>query len=506
MSPGPRFAGSVALLLAISAGAALAQEDHGEHPAGTIDFPVSCTGPAQLEFTRAAILLHHMTYPEARAGFERAATADPECAMAHWGVAMTLFQPLWPTRPGPEQLRRGWTAVERARAVGTPTERESRLIDAAAAFFLEPDSTDYWLRIRRWEAAMSAAHAALPDDSEITAFYALARLATAPADSTAAAHADSTTELLLQVYQRNPAHPGAMHYIVHASDAPGRERALLEVTQSYEAVAPLNPHALHMPTHIHTRLGDWDAVVAGNLKAADAALDFPAGDGGQLVWDEFPHAIEYLVYGYLQQGQDDLAAEQLRRLVSTERLEPTFKTAFHLASTNARFVLERRDWAGAAALVPREPASLAWDRFPWPEAVTWYARGLGAAHLGRLADARAAAARIDTLAAAAGRVGETLFARNIRILGLTVHAWLAHAERRDDDAVMLMRQAAELERTTPKHAVTPAPTLPAEELLGDLLMELGRPAEALAAYERSLALYPGRFNSRLGAARAGRRD
>jgi hypothetical protein len=424
--------------------------------------------------------------------------------MAHWGIAMTLFQPLWPTRPGPEALRRGWEAVQQAQALEPSTERERRFVAAAEAFFLEPASSDYWLRIRRWEQAMEQVYASFPDDPEAAAFYALAHLATAPSDSITRAHSNRAAEILLRVYERNPDHPGAMHYLVHANDVPGRERESLEVLRRYESVAPRNPHALHMPTHIRTRLGEWNSVIRGNLAAAEAALEHPAGDTGEFVWDEFPHAIEYLVYAYLQRGADEGAAAQLTRLLATTGLEPTFKTAFHLASAQARYALERRAWHEAVSLVPREPASLNWDRFAWPEAFAQFARGLGAAHLGQVNEARAAGARLATLEAATREAGEDLFARNIRVLRLELNAWLAHVEGQTAASVALMREAAELEASTPKHAVTPGPTLPADELLGDLLMEQARPAEALAAYRRSMERYPRRFNGLLGSARAAR--
>lgn len=482
---------------------AQAQEkgDSRQHT-GVVNFPVSCSRQAQVEFNQGVTLLHHMTYPRARETFARVAKSDPSCAMAHWGVAMTLFQPLWPTRPTPGELRRGWEEVERARALAPATKRELLLVDAAAAFFREPQATDYWQRMRRWEEAMEKVHAAYPADDESTALYALALLAVAPPDAVASDNAARAAELLRGVYERNPGHPGAMHYLVHANDAPARAHESLEITRQYEATAPRNPHALHMPTHIYTRLGEWDAVIRGNLLAAEAALEQPAGDAGQYVWDEFPHAVEYLVYAYLQKGADDSAALQLRRLQSTARLQPSFKTAFHLASTQARYALERHAWGEAASLVPRDPPTLDWDRFTWPEAVTWFARGLGAAHEGKAEEARAAADRLGTLESAARGAGEELFARNIRILRLEEGAWLANAERRLDSSVALMREAAELEVATPKHAVTPGPTLPAHELLGDLLMEQSRFADALVAYKRSLELYPRRFNSLVGAARA----
>lgn len=479
-------------------------QQHAGHRLGTVDFPITCSEPAQAEFNRAVALLHHMTYPQAREAFGRVATADPRCAMAHWGIAMTLFQPLWPTRPRLEALQRGWEAVQKAEALRPPTERERLFVAAAEAFFLEPASSNYWLRIRRWQQASEKVHTSFPDDPEAAAFYALAQLATAPSDTISRAHSDRAAEILLSVYERNPDHPGAMHYLVHAHDVPGREKESPEITRKYEAGAPRNPHALHMPTHIYTRLGDWNGVIRGNLRAAEAALEYPAGDHSEFVWDEFPHAIEYLVYAYLQKGADDGAAAQLKRLRATARLEPTFKTAFHLASTQARYALERRAWNEAVLLVPREPAALDWDRFTWPEAVAQFARGLGAAHLGKVSEARVAGKRLEELEAATRKAGEDLFARNIRMLSLELNAWLAHVERQHEYSVALMREAAELETRTPKHAVTPAPTLPAHELLGDLLIEQKQPAEALAAYKRSIELYPRRFNSLLGAARAAR--
>lgn len=492
----------VVWLVGIAGTAAAGGQPHGGHDLGTVHFPVSCSAAAQAEFDRAVAFLHHMTYPQAREAFQRVAATDPRCVMAHWGIAMSLFQPLWPTRPDAEARQQGWDAVQKAEALEPPTERERLFVAAAAAFFLEPASVDYWLRIRRWEAASEKLHAAFPDDPEASVFYALAHLATAPSGAASRTHADKAAAILLAVYEQNPDHPGAMHYLIHANDVPGRERESLEITRKYDSVAPRNPHALHMPTHIYTRLGDWPAVIDGNRQAAEAALEHPAGDHGDLVWDEFPHAIEYLIYAHLQRGDDAQARAQLDRLLATPRLEPSFKTAFHLASTQARYALERRAWDEAARLAPREPAQLDWDRFTWPEAITWFARGLGTAHLGNLADARAAGERLDTLEAATRKAGEELFARNIAVLGLELDSWVAHAEDRQAASVALMREAADLEAATPKAPVTPGPTLPAQELLGDLLRAQEAPAEALAAYQRALELYPRRFNALLGAARA----
>jgi len=485
---------------ALAASGAAGAHDH--EALGTVHFPVSCSPEAQQAFEHGLALLHHMTYPQARDAFLQVATLDPKCAMAHWGVAMTLFQPLWPTRPGPEARQRGWDELQTAEKLAPPTDRERQYVATAEAFFSEPASEDYWLRIRRWEQASLKLYRALPDDDDAAALYALAHLAVVPPNVISRTNADESAAILLGIYRKNPDHPGAMHYLVHANDVPGREHEELEITNKYESAAPDNPHALHMPTHIYTRLGDWDGVIRGNLLAAVAALEHPAGEHGELVWDEYPHAIEYLVYAYLQKGDYDAARAQRDRLWGTQHLEPSFKTAFHLASTRARYALERRDWKEAMAIPARDPASLAWDKFPWAEAVSRFARGLGAAHLGQVEAARAESRRLSELDAGATQAGEELFARSIRVLRLEVDAWTAQAEGKAEASASLMLEAADLETRTPKHAVTPAPTLPAYELLGDLWMAQDQPARALTAYRRSLELYPNRANSLRGVSQA----
>lgn len=522
--PVPKSSVLVAILVPFLTIAGLAQKSTETlYPLGKVQFAVSCSEEAQQEFNHAVALLHHMTYPQAKLDFERVAEIDQHCAMAQWGIAMTLFQPLWPTRPGPDELHEGWLAVQQAKALAPPTEREQLFIAAVQAFFLGPEA-GYWERIRRWEQAMTTLYHKFPDDEEVKAFYALAHLATAQPSGNPLEHHNRAAEILLSIHKENPIHPGSIHYLIHANDIRGREHESLEIVRSYGDIAPRNPHALHMPTHIFTRLGSWQEVIDWNLKAAEAALEYPAGDKGQYVWDEFPHAIGYLVYAYLQQGDDDAAAAQIKRLFTTKNLHPTFKTAFHLSSIPARYTLERGDWQGAADLVPRPSdallrdrlliksldvsgscfPALEWDRYSWPEAVTWFAKGLGAAHLGRIEDAQHAHDRLQVLEEVADKSGEALFARQIRVLRLGVFAQIAYVQGKGERALELMKEAIELELMPPKHPVTPGAILPGHELLGNLLLELGKPGEALAAFERSLEMYPRRFNGLLGAAQAAR--
>jgi tetratricopeptide (TPR) repeat protein len=469
---------------------------------GYVQFATSCSASTTDRFNRAVALLHHMTYPGARLEFAAIAASDSTCAMAHWGIAMTLFQPLWPTRPGAADLRRGWEEVKAAEARGHATDRERMFVASAAAFF-DSAVTDYWERIRQWAAATRRLYERYPEDVEARAFFALSLLATAPASGELDNHSEAAA-LLQTVLREQPLHPGAIHYTIHANDAAGREAESTDVVRGYARVAPRNPHALHMPTHIYVRLGDWPEVIEGNRLAADAALENRAGDAQQWTWDEFPHAIEYLVYALLQVGDDASALEQLRRVERTSDLEPTFKTAFHISSIPARYALERRDWAMAAQLQPRPSPALEWARFPWPEAVTWFARGIGAARSGQLEPARTAEARLGELRDVSKGMAEDLFAWNTEILRLGVAGWIAALSGDPDAAIMLLEQAVELESSTPKHAVTPAPTIPAGELLGDLLLELGRSAAALNAYDAVLVSAPRRLNALVGAARAAR--
>ena len=477
-------------------------DDAGHHAAqslGTVEFPISCAAEAQEEFERGVALLHHMMYVEARKTFAAVAESNPDCAMAKWGVAMTLFQPLWPTRPSPEALAEGWAAVQAAAELAPDNERERAFIAAAEAFFQDPESTDYWARIHRFEAASEQVYLAYPDDREAAAFYALSHLATASQAEEPSVHNAESAEILLAIFDQEPTHPGAVHYTIHANDIDGRAEESLEVVRSYDDIAPSVPHALHMPTHIYVRLGEWDEVIRWNEKSAEAALKFPAGD---TVSHHYPHALDYLIYAHLQRAEDERAGEILASAMAEENYQPSFISAFHLAAIPARYLVERRQWAEAAALPENSPATIPWDIFSWPVAMNQFARGLGAARSGDLEGAREAVAKLEGLKTRADENAEDYFATQIEIGRLAVEGWAAHLAGQSDDAVELLRASAELEASTQKHPVTPGAILPAYELLGDLLLELDRPGEALAAYEASLETWPGRFNTMLGAARA----
>ncbi len=498
-----RFALVVAALVACAGPEAeQAAHKHNEAALGAVHFHVSCSADVSANFDRAVALLHHMQYEESRAAFERIAEADPGCGMAHWGIAMTLFQPLWPERPEPKALRRGWKETRRAEELGTGADREADLVTAAGAFFRDPESAEWWTRIHRWSEAMNRASAARPDDIETAAFYALSQLAVGQVAPDRMAYHGRAAEVLLGIYEREPTHPGAIHYTIHANDVDTQAGESLGVVRSYGDIAPEVPHALHMPTHIFVRLGEWPEVIEWNLKSAAAALRFPADDG---ISHHYLHALDYLVYAYLQRGED----ERVRAIIDevSAREDPfqgTFISAFHLAAMPARYAVERRAWDEARVVTPGTPASVAWERFWWAESLSWFARGLGALHAGDAGETDRAERRMSELRNAARAAGEEGFATYIEVDRLVLAAWRARVAGEGERALDLAREAVRLEATTQKHPVTPGALYPAQETLGDLLLDLERPREALSAYEGSLATWPGRFNSLVGAARAAR--
>lgn len=474
----------------------------GADDLGTVDFRVACQPEVREDFDRGVALLHHMMYQEARAAFREIAERDPECAMAQWGIATTLFQPLWPTRPDAEDRRLGWETIQRAREAGPGTERERALVGATAAFFQEPEAEEWWPRIRRWAEAMDAAYQQHPRDDEISAFYGLSLLSVGQVADDRLAHHTRAAGILAGLHERAPRHPGAIHYLIHADDASGRAEEHLEIVERYSDIAPRVPHALHMPSHIYVRIGDWNEVIRWNRPSARAALERSTGDRVSL---HHLHALDYLIYAHLQRGDDEAAAAVLTDQVVDDRpYQDNFISAYHLAVMPARYAVERRDWKAAARIQPRAPDYLAWERYAWPRALGWFAQGVGAARTGDVAAAREAEQRMAEIKRGAREKGEEGFVTEIEIDRLVLAGWIAHAEGDPSSAVEQMRAAAEMSTTIEKNPVSPGALLPPYESLGDLLMKIDRPGEAQEAYEASMDIWPRRYRSLLGAARAAR--
>lgn len=479
----------ITLLLLVAPAPAVGQEY------GTVDFPTSCTDAVRSDFDQAVALLHHMMYEQAAEAFEAVGDADPDCAMAYWGVAMTQLHPLW-APPTEEELERGREAAARAEEIGAPTERENAYIHAIQTFFETEGS--FSERLRVWEPAQTEVHEQYPDDVDAAAFHALARLATARPDDRTFSRQAEAGALLDRLRERHPRHPGLFHYAIHAYDNPVLAERGLQAARNYDHIAPRVPHALHMPSHIFVRLGMWDEVASWNRRSAEAALDHPVAGRTSM---HYAHAIDYLVYALLQQTRDDEARAALADLHDAGPFQPHIGTAYALAAPPARLALERRAWEDAAVLPVNDPAGFPWDRFPAAEALTWFARGLGSARTGDPEAARAAMARLDDLRGSLAETGDYWDVTTVA-QRQAIDAWLRYEAGDVEGGVRAMRAAADLEDSVGKHPVTPSSPLPTRELLGEMLLAAGRPGEALRAFDASLAISPGRLNSLSGAGRA----
>jgi tetratricopeptide (TPR) repeat protein len=488
-----------------AAPAAAVSDSLGER-LGTIDFAVTGTPAAQAQVVRGVKLLHHMMYLEADRVFARAAAEDPQCALAYWGRAMTIIHPLWTDVPTAAELKQGWDFVEAGLAVPPATPRERAYLETLAAYFSDAASHDHRARLEALDEGWERVAQTYPDDLDAAAFSALFRLAPARFLPKEQAHRLQLAagNILQGVLTRLPDHPGGQHYKIHAYDSPLLADRALELCDSYGNIAPDVPHALHMPTHIFTRRGQWDKSIEFNLRSADAAKKLIESSGSVNL--HYPHALDYLAYAYLQRGQYQ-EADTVRRqvLTLTGPYHPSNRSgmAFAFAAIPARYALERHDWSAAAQVEPRQPASFPWeDAYPHCDSIIAFARGLGAVRTGKMDAARSELRQLEQLERRlAAAQPQSYWASQARTQRLTLQSWLALHEGRTEAAVTLMRQAAALEGSTEKEAVTPGEVLPAGELLGDMLMEIGRAGEARLAYEGVLETSPNRLNSLFGAAR-----
>lgn len=457
---------------------------------GQVNFPVSCSAAAQEEFNRSVALLHSFYYPAAVKAFTHVTETDPGCAMGYWGIAMSWWYPLW-YPPTAASLGQGKAAADKARSVGAKTERERGYIQAIGAFYQDFDKQSHPARALDYERAMQQLHEQFGEDREATAFYALAMQATIdPNDRTYAKQLKSAA-LLEPLFAEQPNHPGLAHYVIHAYDYPGLAPRALDAARRYGEIAPSVPHALHMPSHTFMYLGLWQEAIRADTAAAATARK--QGDTNSEL-----HSMDYLVYAYLQSGEEQAAKTVLDDLsaINLNDKERTIAIDYTLAAAPARYAIELRQWSDAAALTPKP------SHFPATVALTHYARGLGAAHTGNIPLAREDVQGLAALRDVLLNAKNDYWAKQVEMQRLTAGAWLAWAEGDVEKALTQMRAAAELEDSTYKHPVTPGQLAPARELLGDLLFELQRPAEALAEYEAALRVTPNRFNGVYGAARA----
>lgn len=497
----------VSLLLPAGLGVLSADTGHAGEELGEVSFPISCRPELQPAFERAVALQHSFEFAAAREGFERVAADAPACAMAQWGIAMSYFHPLW-AAPTADELKQGARASARATELGAAagvSERERGFIAAMAAFWSDAATADHRTRAARYRDAMGELSRRYPDDAEAAIFYALAILGTAPPGDPAHVLQKQAAEILSGWLRKLPNHPGITHYSIHAFDSPELAYLGLDAARRYARIAPASGHALHMPSHIFVRLGLWPEAIASNLDAAAAEHAIAARSGSGLATLEEVHALDYLEYGYLQIGDDESARRVAQRAAGVRRVNDVAMQVYGLVSIPARFALERRQWAEAAALELPANQDVDWAALPHVAAITAYAKAVGAAKSGDSAGAAAAVARLGELQqrlAQAPPPGPYDWAQEVEALRLAAAGCLEHARGNDAAAVTQLTQAADLADRVGKHPVTPGTVLPERELLADLLLDLGRPAEALRQYEASLAVAPNRLHALAGAVRA----
>jgi tetratricopeptide (TPR) repeat protein len=463
-------------------------QDTSDQRLGTVHFATSCNDVAQRRFDRAMRYQHSFWYSASKEIYGEALKADPDCAIAYWGIALSLLNNPHSAIPGPN-LPLGLEAIQKAKAIGAKTQRERDYIDALALMYQDYDKTPQSVRVQSYLKAMEALAGRYPDDDEAQIYYAITlNVAASPADKTYANQLKGA-DILAPIFQRQPQHPGVAHYLIHLYDYPAIAAKGLPAALRYSQIAPNAPHAQHMPSHIFTRVGYWRESVAANTASVQAAkADKEYGD--QL------HGQDYLVYAYLQLGQYKKARSVIDDIETTSFGPDAFGAAFALAAAPARYAVERGDWKGAANLEVRS------SKFPHVTALTYFARALGAARSGHPDAARSDVAKLTDLRDKLREAKNTYWAGIVDVQCQVATAWTLHAEGKYDDALKAMSAAADAEDKTEKAPVTPGPLAPARELYGFMLLDRGMAKEALAQFEATMAKEPNRFNGYLGKAEA----
>jgi hypothetical protein len=496
-------AGVLAGLLTITLAASETAQQHqhaNDVKLGEVHFPTSCNHKAQTEFDRAVALLHSFEFSNAIAGFNAALKDDPSCGIAYWGIALSQWSnPFATGAKDKSQLQAGRASAQLGMATGAKTERERAYIAAVAALYTDFENTTQRSRLIAYRDAMQRLASKYPADHEAQIFYALAiAISEDPADKTYVGRLKAGA-ILENLFREEPNHPGLAHYIIHTYDVPPLAGQALQAARRYSDIAPDAPHALHMPSHTFTRLGYWQDSIRSNIAAAAAAKrdDETA---------EELHASDYEIYAYLQTAQDEAASQIVTSLPGiAARFDPAKVIGgaggpsvgyFALAAIPARYALERGDWKQAAQLAPHQTP------FPYTEAMTWLARGLGSARIGQADTAYDSANSLRHISELLAKSGENYWAMQVEIEEREVRAWAMMAEGRKQEALDEMESAAKLEDGTEKSAVTPGPLAPARELQGEMLLAADRPALALEQFQATLKKEPGRFRALYGAGHA----
>ena len=462
---------------------------------GTVSFTASVPDKAKTDFNMGVALLHSFEYDEAEKMFAKVVDQYPDCAMAYWGVAMANFHPLW-APPLEDELKKGTQAVEIAKSIKKKTERESDYINAIGKFYENASTVAHRPRVLEFEKAMENIYIKYKDDKEANILYALALNAAADPTDKTYSRQRKALDILLPIYEKEPLHPGLAHYIIHNADNPELAKIALNAARKYASIAPASAHAQHMPSHIFTRLGYWDDAVKSNQVSVDAAKCHAEKAKMPGHWDEEWHGIDYLVYAYLQKGDNTNAKIWVDYVSGTDKVFPqNFKVAYAYAAVPARYYLENKMWEEASNL-PVHPANFPWKKFPWQESITHFARVIGFVNSNDISNAKKELGILnslyDTLKVMKDKANE---ASQVLVQIKTSDAWIRFKENKNEEAIKLMTEAANMEDGMEKHPVTPGEIIPARELLAEMYLQMNKPAEAQAAFDATLKTHPNRRNA-----------
>ena len=470
---------------------------------GEVSFSLSCSYETRELFDLGLALLHSFEYDEAEKAFVKVIDMDPDCVMAYWGVSMSIFHSLL-MQSDLSYLEKGKKLLQIAQTLPT-TEIEKDYLDAISVFYENWDSVDKTTRKLMYEKKMEALYIKHEGDTEAAVFYALAILTAADPDDKSYARQKKSGKILEDLFNENPNHPGIAHYIIHNYDYPELAKKALSTARRYAEIAPSSSHAQHMPSHIFTRLGLWDESISTNIKSAYSAKWYGDTVNPGATWANELHAVDYLVYAYLQNGNNQKANEHLQETQAITAIFPKQNLAaiYALTAIPVRIALENKHWENAANL--KLPSiDFTWETLQWETAMLHFGRALGYSHIGNIKAAENELQTLDSLHLNLLNANEEYKAKLVDVQVHSARAWVEFAKGNNEEALTFMKKAAYLENQTTKHPVSPGEVLPADELLGDLLLALKKPAEALEAYEVNLKGHPNRFNGIYGAAVAAR--
>ena len=475
----------------------------GDPNFGDVSFALSCRYDLRETFNLGLSLMHSFEYAEAEKAFVSVLDQDPECLMAYWGTAMSILNHPLSFKQNMKSLERGENLLKVAQTLTPNNEREKDYIDAVTVYFNDWQNLDTKTRKLNYESKMEELYNKYPDDVETAVFYSLAVLATADLNDKSYIKQKKSGQILEKLFETNPNHPGIAHYIIHNYDSPELAHLALNTARKYAVIAPSSAHAQHMPSHIFTRLGLWNESIKSNIDSANSAVCYAESVNPNANWVSEIHALDYLVYAYLQMGDNSRAQSEMNKMLEIKEVFPSdhFASAYALIAVPSRLAVENKNWELATKLeLPK--TNLDWDKATWPKAILHFSRALGFTNTG---DSSSAQKELEILVSLRDRLNDaenSYESGQVTIQIEAIKGWIEYSKGNSDKAIEYMKLASNLENKTSKAAVTPGEIIPADELLADLYLVLNRPEEALKAYELNLKGHPFRFNGIYGAAKA----